>query len=386
MQLSFEPGGVRQGRRAAAMIGSGRRQRGVSLTELMIAITLGLLVTTGVIALFSSNSSMRNEIERTGRRLENGQYALRTITHDLANAGYYAEYDPTVQPRLPVPVGKPDPCVTTPADLVDALPLPVQGYDGGTGIAATTCQGGPAILSDLKAGTDILVVRRASACISGSADCPAAPAGTYTYFQASLCDTQLSSGVATNFFNLDTNTDNLTRTKRDCATLADVHRYHTHIYFIANNDAPGDGIPTLKRAELGPPPASCTTQVGGFCVVPVAEGVEDMQVEYGIDTTAPTPDGVPDVFTSSPDVYAASLATPCPAASASPSTIACTEYWQRVVTADVHLLVRNTEQSSATDTKTYTLGSNAPLGPFNDRYKRHIYETVVRLNNSAVRY
>jgi type IV pilus assembly protein PilW len=104
------------------MIGSGRRQRGVSLTELMIAITLGLLVTTGVIALFSSNSSMRNEIERTGRRLENGQYALRTITHDLANAGYYAEYDPTVQPRLPMPVGKPDPCVTTPADLVDALP------------------------------------------------------------------------------------------------------------------------------------------------------------------------------------------------------------------------------------------------------------------------
>lgn len=366
---------------------SGRWQRGVSLTELMIAITLGLLVTTGVIALFSSNSGMRNEIERAGRRLENGQYALRTIIHDLANAGYYAEYDPTVQPRLPVPASKPDPCDATLAGLVDALPLPVQGYDAGAGIAATACRGDPAILGDLKAGTDILVVRRASACVSGSADCPAAPAGTYTYFQASLCDTQLSSTVAiNNFFNLDTNTDNLTRTKRDCTTRADAHRYHTHIYFIANNDAPDDGIPTLKRAELGPPAASCTTRVGGFCVVPVAEGVENMQVEYGIDTTAPTPDGVPDVFTGSPDAYAASLATPCPAASASPSTIACTEYWQRVVSADVHLLVRDTEQSSATDTKTYTLGSNPPLGPFNDRYKRHVYQTMVRLNNSAVRY
>ena len=71
------------------------------------------------------------------------------------------------------------------------------------------------------------------------------------------------------------------------------YQFRTHIYFIANNDKPGDGIPTLKRAELGP---------GAFTIVPLVEGVENLQLEYGLDTAVPTT-GTPAVYTADPNTY-----------------------------------------------------------------------------------
>src|SRR3546814_6579575 len=64
-----------------------------------------------------------------------------------------------------------------------------------------------------------------------------------------------------------------------------------HIYFLANNDKPGDGIHTLKRAELG---------AAGFTIVPLVEGIDALQFEFGIDTNG---DGNPDAYTADPDSY-----------------------------------------------------------------------------------
>src|SRR3546814_6299080 len=81
---------------------------------------------------------------------------------------------------------------------------------------------------------------------------------------------------------LDTTATNLNRTKRDCSTAASKRRFLVHIYFLANNDKPGDGIHTLKRAELG---------AAGFTIVPLVEGIDALQFEFGIDTNG---DGNPD--------------------------------------------------------------------------------------------
>ena len=52
----------------------------------------------------------------------------------------------------------------------------------------------------------------------------------------------------------------------------------------------------------------------------------------------------------------------------------------------LYVLVRSREESPGyTDTKTYTLGGGTTLGPFNDRYKRHLYVTTMRLPNVAGR-
>ncbi len=334
-------------------------QAGYSIVELMIAVTIGLLILAGLATLFANNSRARNEIDRANQEIENGRYAMQLLTDDLHNAGYLAEFNPVV---LPTPATKPDPCDTSVAGLNGALALSVQGYDNGAN--APTC------LSDLRAGTDILVVRRASTCAVGDPGCDPYVSGA-PYFQASDCNdsTELGSGNFTTYYALDTSVASLKLHLKDCTTTAAWHQYETHIYFIANDDKPGDGVPTLKRAELGS---------GGFVIVPLVDGIENLQIEYGIDTSVPTT-GAPAVFTAAPD----QLNACAPAL--------CMSYWRNVVAVKIDLLSRNpTTTLGYVDQKTYTLGRNADgsvntVGPFNDGYKRHVYEAEVRLNNVSGR-
>lgn len=334
-------------------------QRGFTLIELMIALTLGLVILGVLTTVFFQTSQARNEIEKSNQQIENGRYALQVLSDDLRNAGYLAEFDPAV---LATPTSKPDPCATDLASLKAALPISIQGYAAGA--AAPSC------VSDVRSNTAILVVRRASSCAVGDAGCDVVVTGA-PYFQASGCSnsSELSSASTSDFYRLDTSTGNLNRHTKDCTTTAPYHQYRVHIYFIANNDKSGDGIPTLKRAELG---------AAGFSITPLVEGIDDMQIEYGIDTSSPST-GAPAVFTTDPDNYAA-----CSGAT-------CVGYWRNTVAAKVYLLARNTAITiNYNSSKTYYMGLNASgvantVGPFSDNYKRHGYSALVRLNNPSGR-
>lgn len=339
-----------------AMTTPSHRQQGISLIELMISLTIGLLILAGVTTIFATNSKARQEVEKMSRQVENGRYAMQVLSEDLAAAGFLGEFDPT---PLALPAALPDPCASDVASLRAALRLHIQGYDGG---AVLGC------LSDVKAGTDILVVRRASTCVAGSANCDAIVSGT-PQFQASLCSptsggTELANSptsdadYAAHHYALDTAAGNMTRHRQNCTTVADIRRYLTHIYFIANNSTGSDGIPTLKRAEL---------DVGGFSIVPLVEGIENLQLEYGIDGDA---NGTPDSYTTAPATVAA---------------------WNNAMTVKINLLARNNDETKGyTDSKTYVLGLQADgsensVGPFADGYKRHVFSSVVLLANPAGR-
>lgn len=348
---------------SVAIVQFRRREHGYSIVELMVAITISLLILAGLSTTFANNSRARAEIDRANQQVENGRYALQVITEDLHNAGYLATFDPSA---LTTPSTKPDPCATTVSSLKTAMAVVVQGYDNGAGA--------PSCISDLRAGTDILVVRRASTCAVGDAGCDALVAGD-PYFQASGCNnsTELASGNIATYYGLNTNTAALTLHQKDCVTAAGLYQYRTQIYYVANDDQAGDGIPTLKRAEL-----SYTGGTLGFTIVPITEGVENLQIEYGLDTASPTT-GSPAVYTANPDTYNSCTAS------------VCVGYWRDTVAAKIAILTRNTTTSPGfTDAKTYTLGLKADgsvntVGPFSDGYKRHAYESVVRLNNPAGR-
>lgn len=341
---------------------NGAHQRGYTIIELMVSITIGLLILASLVGLFAGNSRERAEIERANQQTENGRYALQVISDDLRNAGYLATFNPgTVtgpNPQLQIPTALPNACATDLATLNSAITMAVQGYDNGTN--APAC-----LPADLRAGTDVLVVRRASTCAVGTANCDPQVAGD-VYLQASGCAAEFSAGT---YYALDFNIGNLTLHQKDCVTAAPLYQLRTHIYFIADNDKPGDGIPTLKRAELGP---------GAFSIVPLVEGVENLQLEYGLDTSLPTT-GTPAVYTADPNTYNA-----CAPA-------VCISYWRNTVAVKVNVLSRNvTATQGFTDTKTYTLGLTAGgaanvVGPFNDGYKRHTYTSVARLYNPAGR-
>lgn len=358
--LTFRPQADTIARRHQAVDRPGSRHHGYSLIELMLALAISVVLLMGLSSIFVGNLRSSAEVERANQQIENGRYAIQLLSDDLRNAGQFAGFNPA---SLATPAAKPDPCATSLAALKAALPLAVQGYDNAAVV--------PSCINDVLAGTDILVIRRASTCAIGEANCDAVLDGA-PYFQSSGCSnaTELSSTNPNNYFALDTTIANLTMHQKDCATVASVYRYRTHIYFVARNDKSGDGIPTLKRAELG---------VSGFTIVPLVEGIQNLQMEYGIDNAVPTA-GTPAFYTADPDSYGACAG------------IACVAYWRNAVAAQVSVLARSTSVSPGyTDkAKVYSLGSKADgsvntAGPFDDGYRRHLYHAVVRLNNTAGR-
>jgi type IV pilus assembly protein PilW len=345
-----------------------RRAAGFSLPELLVAVTMGLLIVVAMTTLFFHNSRAQAEIERANRQIENGRYAVDTLVNDLRNAGFYGEFDPTA---LATPAAVPDPCAATLAALKAMLPLHVQGYDVGDTL--------PSCVSDVRPGTTLIVVRHTRACVTGDPNCSANdPAGPL--FQASLCgnSSELGSANPADWYALDVDTTQLQRHQRNCTsaagsgTLAVTRRYQTHIYFVANNDQDGDGIPTLKRAELR------NTATGlRFVTVPLAEDIENVQFEYGIDTVG---DGTVGLYTSAP-----ANANGC----GQPGCAATN--WRNVVAVRLHVLARSPSATPGyTDTKTYALGTAADgsartAGPFSDGRKRHVFQTVVSLSNPVGR-
>ena len=359
-------------------------QGGFTILELMIAMTLSLLVIAGVTTVFVNSNQARDEVERNSRQIENGRYAISLLADDLRMAGFLSAFDPLqliIKPGNPPLAGittMPDPCDATltgnASSWINTYFFHIQGYDN----AATV----PSCLSDVRAGTDILVIRRVGSCVAGpipGAGCDAAIAGA-PYFQASNCylngELATNTGAATDYqahfaLNTNTSTAGLGKHAIDCTTIADYRRYLVHIYFVANNNIGTDGIPTLKRAELG---------AGVFNIVPLVEGIETIQFEYGMDTTPAPLDGLVDVFNADPGTYG------------SCSGAACVQNWLNTYAVKVNVLARNTEKSPGyVDTKTYVLGLKADgatdnaFGPYNDAYRRHAFTSSVRLDNPAGR-
>jgi type IV pilus assembly protein PilW len=377
-----------------------RGQRGFSLIELMVSIVLGLVIVASLAMLFANSSRARQETDKTNQQIENGRYASQYLLQDLRLAGYFGEFDPRGLPvpaavAAPAPPG-PDPSATDAASLAAALPIAVQGYHFGKNAATASAieAGVTALLTDLRANSDVLVLRRASTCAAGSSGCDAMDTGSRTYFQTTLCQSQLSTLSLANQFVVGTTNSVFTATnpavltaptflaQRDCATAAATRSLYVRIYYVANNDNAGDGIPTLKVVELG---------AGAFnAPVPIAEGIEAMQVEYGADTNS---DGAPELYTPDPanqaykfDPADANTAWPAATYPAGGAPAA----WHEVTAVKVHVLARNTQPSAGfVDARTYVLGSagasDNTYGPYNDAYKRHVYTSVIRLNNVAGR-
>lgn len=349
------------------------RMAGLSLIELMIAIALGLIVLAGLATLFANQSAARAEMERSSRQIENGRFAMELLGDELRVAGYYGELSlPAIVPTLGAAAALVDPCSFAQGDWYNALPHHIQGYDNGAG--APGC-----LPANLRPNTDILVVRRVSTCVAGTPNCAPATNGV-PYLQVARCNAQLTPTPSlTNGFEFGLRgTEPFLRTARDCVAAAGLRQYLVRIYYIADIPAvvaPGDPavpdpVPVLMRLDLN-------AVTGAWDQSALAEGIEQLQLEYGIDTNL---DGQPDVYNANPSTF---VCGGCTAGS----------NWANTVTVRVHVLARNVEPSvNYVDAKTYTLGRDAaglpvtisPAGTLTS-YRRHAYSGLVRLVNPSDR-
>src|SRR4029453_4914901 len=87
-------------------------QRGLTIVELMIAMTVALMV-LGTLAVFLAGASRnRASLERSARLIENAQYAMDLLRDDITQAGYYDALTTSI-----VPWRVPDPCAVEMDDL-----------------------------------------------------------------------------------------------------------------------------------------------------------------------------------------------------------------------------------------------------------------------------
>lgn len=361
------------------------RQRGLTLIELMVSITIMLIIIAALLTLFLNVSNTQREMERVNRQIESGRLSIFVLENEVAHAGFWENYMPQFDDLTingapeNVPTGTPpDPCLAyTVATWTDdykrqLLDIPVQSYES----VPASCTD---LLKNKKANTDILVVRHAETCLPGTPNCEADTAGKL-YFQSSLCGTQKPS-------SFDLSTAGFTNMLgKDCTTPTPKRKFIADIYYVRDYaETVGDGVPTLARSRFDLAGGTLAQQAP----VPLIEGVEGFRVELGLDTLGKTSAAanytVPIAWAD-----ASNRSTPSNRGDGSPdgnfvhcsAAAPCTaDQLINVAAVKLHVLARSNEISPGhTDTRTYNLGA-ATLGPFNDHYKRHAFATTVRLTN-----
>jgi type IV pilus assembly protein PilW len=331
-----------------------RGERGLTLVELMVALAISLFMVAGLVTLYVNNSAARTELDRASRQIENGRFAIDMMRDDIALAGYYGE----VALRDVAQFGEANPCTTTAADMgwstVGAptpvrVPVAVQGPGASTDIPSAWGCG----TLNQRANTGYLIVRRLQPVAQAAAS---ALAGTQ-YVQTSGC----LDGARPFVLAAGAGATNFTLTGPDCATVRPVRQYLSRLYYVSTCGicSPSDGVPTLKVREL---------QGNAIVERTVADGIEDLQFEFGVDDNVVAPgvvgDGVIDSF-----VTAGSAAI-----------------WPNVIAVRVRLISRATTATPGyTDDKTYTRGLFAdytvPAGA--TAFKRRSYTTLVQMPNVA---
>lgn len=336
-----------------------RRERGLTLVELLVAVALGMFIVIALIALYVNVIRSNSEMSKTNQLIENGRFAMQILQEDVALAGYWGPIATLEATAIP------DPCAAFPgswtaAHINNVLAVPVLGFQDGSPYSA--CGAG---LASVVARSDVLFVTRASTCTVG-AGCEGA-GDTGPHIQVSNCQTEPTPEpaylVATTAA-MDARTTKIR--ERNCTTQVPRRRVISNIYYVANNTA---GVPTLMRMSY----ANGAYGAGQSLV----EGIEAFQVEFGIDDLGSN--GLPISATNLADGNAdryqsCSTATPCDLADLA-----------NVVSVKLHLLARNLETTAGyVDTKSYAVGPLA-VAAANDNYKRHVFSTTVRLVNPSSR-
>jgi type IV pilus assembly protein PilW len=99
-------------------------QRGLSLIELMVSITIGVLLLTGVVQIFAGSKSTYRTQEALSRVSENIRFALDILTQDISRANFWG-----CNTNITQVVNHLDP--VDPANFIDFGSGGLQGTDGG---------------------------------------------------------------------------------------------------------------------------------------------------------------------------------------------------------------------------------------------------------------
>ena len=342
--------------RAGPIFAASRRYaRGFSLVELMVAMALSLLLLGGVIAIFMSTRASYESTDKLSRIQENGRFALDEIARDVHSAGYVG------CARAPKDVST----SLNPGWLWNFLEGPIRGFQF-TSAATWTPGLDTTIVPSPADGSDVLVLRiperdatplRVTVDMASGTDALTVPntvtAGLNTgdiamaysclgqaYFEV----TGFSAGVISHGTGSAGGPGNATADiSIPFKVNSEVIPVQTVIYYVRQSVA-GAGTTSLWR------------RVGNAAPEELVEGVQQMQLQFGVDTNG---DAVVDNYVD------ASAVTD----------------WGQVYSVTVAMLVRSLEQyDTDTDQRTYQL-LNVTVPAASDRHMREVFTTTANIRN-----
>ena len=294
------------------------------MVELLIAVALALVLSTGIISAALQGTNLSRQLRLGNEVLEAGRYLVSTIDREISLAGFYGPLDLVIQGQLP----KPDMCTADGAVMqypVDGLNNVTEGY--------RLC-GGEALL----ANTDSLLIRRAAipALVPGS---PLISEQYYIQVQGNQYIRAI--GADAGAFSLR---------QRDGITASPIRVWSQSLYYVS-----ADHVLKRRRVIKGRYSKS----------EPLAEGVDDLQILYGIDRSG---DGVVGGQGARP----AFVSTPQNA-----------DEWQNIVAIKYYLLLSSNESGSAmSDQTVYSYADKTDIS-FNDHKKRKLFYGFSRLRNTV---
>jgi type IV pilus assembly protein PilW len=349
---------------------SRRRIAGLSLVELMVALTLGLIILAAVGQIFLTSRATYTLGEGLARIQENGRFAMEFLAQDIRMAGYTgcnstlsgANVGNIVAPAASATTFNPDGIAGYKYACTSACTGALSEWD-------PDLPSGYFSAGQVVTGTDVVVIQRGSTDgthLTGntapsnanvqivSTTAIAATIAADDVLMVSDCknadifratNASSGSGKITIAHSSVGNTSNfLTHSYGNDAELM---KLETLIYYIGRRDNNASNPPSLFRKELN---------TGNLVAQELVEGVESMKFKYGEDT-----DGDGDV-----DLYR------------DPGAVA---NWRKVLTVRVGLLVRSPSTVEQTaDTRTYDIAGTT-FGPYNDRYRRRTFHSTVQLRN-----
>ena len=362
---------------------SARKQHGVGLIEIMIAMALGIVVVLGITTLFADTSRSLASVDRSGRQIENALFTLEVLAAELSLGGYWgganypvdAETQIFVLGEVPdsvpselswnVASESPPTCLgvggiitntsnNAKAELAFAMEYPLFSAPGASlnrEINAGKCGG---VTAQANESSNYFVIRRAGSCATGAPPKPVLnqcrPLGDYFHLQTNGCYSEnlgLSGGEIKLEKVNDANVEGLLPyTSFDCESPAPIYRFVSRIYFVDQNG-------TFTRLYLD--------GVGGalgFKAEVLVKGVELLRFEWFIDTNG---DGEYDRVTQTPDAVE----------------------WPNVIGVKIWTVVRSTEREPGySDAATYTIaGESWSVPSANKNFRRVVHSKTVDVVN-----
>lgn len=267
-----------------------RRECGLSLIELMVALTIGAVLIFGATQVYINSRKSYGINESVARLQETARYAMSVIEPDIRMSNFWGllkgaavianQARQVIDPVAPVAAGAP--ANICGRNFATDLATNLQGDNNSYVLSATRAAGcdnlidvvtGAAWPTTAMATADTLTVRRASVFISPST------AGFLQVCSSRIAGRLISDGSACT-----------------AAPAGQLDNLIVNTYYIDRNSAQAANLPALRRKVL--------MSTGGAPVFrdqEIIPGVEDMQIQFGIDPAGNTgvatryvnPNGVP---------------------------------------------------------------------------------------------